>query len=320
MSVEVVPITHADVPMVADFLHANLNERIPWEQACSGEPWEVEAPNRGFMLRDGQHVVGTLLALYSERFIAGRTERFCNLGSWCVLPQYRSRSLSLLTAILAQENYHFTVLSPNQSSQEILPWMKFRFLDTSAAFIPNLPWPTMPGLTTITSDPDTIESTLTGSERRLYHDHAQTLATRHLVLIRGNEHCYLMYREFRFGDVPVFAVVLHVSNPDVFHRALVPLTRHLLVRRRLVATIAELRVIERRPRLSFKLNDWPKLYRSADLTPDRIDYLYSELQCVPWRRSTFPGRCLATIRTELRSLFSAHPSGHTNDEKVPRSI
>ena len=52
-------------------------------------PWKVDAPNHGFMLRDGQRVVGAYLAFYSERLIAGRMERFCNLGAWYVLPEYR---------------------------------------------------------------------------------------------------------------------------------------------------------------------------------------------------------------------------------------
>ena len=67
------------------------------------------------MLRDGQRVVGTPLALYSERLVAGRVERFCNLTSWCVLPDYGSRSISLLTALLRQD---FTVLTPDVGPQE----------------------------------------------------------------------------------------------------------------------------------------------------------------------------------------------------------
>jgi hypothetical protein len=91
-----------------------------------------------------------------------------------------------------------------------------------------------------------------------------------------------MYRKFRYKDVPVFAIVLHVSNPDLFHRAVIPLTRHLLVHHRLVATLAELRIIEHKPHLSFKRNGGHKMYRSASLEPQQIDYLYSELACVPW--------------------------------------
>jgi len=49
-----------------------------------------------------------------------------------------------------------------------------------------------------------------------------------------------------------------------------------------VATLAELRIIEHKPHLSFKRNGWPKMYRSASLEPGQIDYLYSELVFVPW--------------------------------------
>jgi hypothetical protein len=282
MTVELTPITDADVPAVAEFLCANHNDRVPWVLSWSAVPWKVEAPNHGFMLRDGQGVVGTLLALYSERLVAGRVERFCNLGSWCVLPDYRSRSISLLNALLAQEGYNFTILSPDEGPQEILAWLRFRFLDTTAALVPNLPWPTLPGRTRISADPDVIERTLAGTELELYRDHAQTLAAHHLVLIRGQESCYVIYRKFRYKGAAVFAIILHVSNPDLFHRALIPLTRHLLVRHGLVATLAELRIIEHKPQLSFKLNNWPKMYRSSSLEPGQIDYLYSELVCVPW--------------------------------------
>jgi hypothetical protein len=281
MTVELTAITDADVAAVADFLHANLDDRVPWAATCLAVPWKVEAPNHGFMLRDGQRVVGTLLALYSERLVAGRVERFCNMGAWCVLPNYRSHSISLLTTLLAQEGYHFTELTPGETPRAITARLGFHFLDTSAALIPNLPWPTLPSRTRISVDPDAIERTLVGKELELYHDHAQALAAHHLVLIRGQDSCYVMYREFVHKNVPLFAIVLHASNPDLFHRAVIPLTRHLLVRHRLVATLAELRIIGHQPRLSFKLNSWPKMYRSASLEPGQIDYLYSELLCVP---------------------------------------
>ena len=53
-----------------------------------------------------------------------------------------------------------------------------------------------------------IEATIVGTELELYHDHAQVLAARHLAPIRGQDSCYVMYREFRYKGVPVFAIVL----------------------------------------------------------------------------------------------------------------
>ncbi len=282
MTVEIAPITDADVPAVADFLHANLNDQVPWARSCLTVPWKVDAPNHGFLLRDSQLVVGALPAFYSERLVAGQVERFCNVGAWCVLPAYRFHSLRLLRAVLAQEGYHFTGLSANETVLAIFARLKFRSLDTSAALIPNLPWPTLPGRTRISGDPDVIQETLAGTELELYRDHAQALAVHHHVLLHGQDSCYLMYREFRHRNRPLYAVLLHVSNPDLFHRALLPLTRHLLVRHRLVATLGELRIIGHQPRLSFRLNAWPKMYRSASLEPGQIDNLYSELVCVPW--------------------------------------
>lgn len=277
------PITDGDLPPVSEFLHANHDDRVPWDRACA--PSGTGAPNHGFMLKDGPRVVGVLLAIHSERYIAGRTERFCNIGTWCVLPEYRSRSLSLLKAVLAQQDHHFTVLSPNPGPREILTFMKFRFLDTTAAMIPNLPWPTLPTATRVITRPQDIESVLSGTDLEIYRDHAHALATRHLVLCRGDAVSHVMYREFRHDRGPGYAMILYVSNREVFHRGLRRLTRHLLVRRGLVATLAELRIVGDRTQLplpSFTLRDRPKMYRSPGLGPDQIDYLYSELTCVPW--------------------------------------
>jgi hypothetical protein len=61
-----------------------------------------------------------------------------------------------------------------------------------------------------------------------------------------------------------------------------PLTRHLLIRHRLPATLAELRIIGRRPPLAATVTSWRKMYRSDSLEPGQIDGLYSEFLCIPW--------------------------------------
>jgi hypothetical protein len=222
------------------------------------------------------------LAFYSDRLIAGRSERFCDMGTWCVLPAYRSHSIRLLRAMLAQEGYHVTCLSPNEKVVAITSQFKFRPLDTSAVLIPNLPWPTLYRRIRISADPDVIASTLTGAELELYRDHAQALAARHLVLIRGERSCYVMYRE-RHPKGIACAEILHVSDSDLFKLCINSLTRHLLLRHRLLATRAELRTIVHRPPFSSKWSPRPRRYRSASLDPDQIDYLYTEFVCVPDR-------------------------------------
>ena len=107
-------------------------------------PWVVEAPNAGFMLVEGEAIVGAQLAFYSERTVEGRAERFCNLGAVCVLPAYRFDALRLLRAPLAQDGYHFTDLSPSGSVVGLNSRLGFEFLDTTTSVIPNLPWPSVP--------------------------------------------------------------------------------------------------------------------------------------------------------------------------------
>jgi hypothetical protein len=283
--VTVCPITDADVPRVGEFLHAHLNNRLTtldWASSLC-VPWSVDAQNRGFMLVDRGSIVGAYLAFYSRRTVNGRPERFCNLGAWCVLPAYRFHSLRLLNALLAQPGYTFTDLSPSGNTVPVNLRLKFQFLDTTTALIPNLPWPSWPGRDVISSERDVIERTLAGRDLEVYRDHRGARAAHHLILRRGDEWCYIVFRKDRRKNLPVFASILYVSNPDLLRRAIRPLARYLLIHYGVIATLAELRVVRHRP--------WPsmlfqpgrrKMFRSAHLDATQIDYMYSELVCVAW--------------------------------------
>ena len=279
------PITDGDVSVVAEFLHANLNARVPvaaWARAVD-VPWQIERPNAGFMLLDGDAVVGAHLAFYSERTIDGRRERFCNLGAWCVLPPYRLDSVRLLKALLGQDGYHFTDLSPSGNVVGLNTRLGFRFLDTTTTVVPNLPWPPARRRESITSDPALLERTLTGAELQRYRDHASAGAARHLLLLRGWEWCYVVFRKDRRKGLPLFASILYVSNPELFCAMARPLALHLLLHHGAAATLVERAVVECRPRLS-RTVDSPrrKMFRSPTLEPAQIDYLYSELVCLSW--------------------------------------
>jgi hypothetical protein len=279
------PIMEDDLPAVAAFLHEHLNERVAadaWARAVD-VPWPVQRPNAGFMLLEGEAVVGAHLAYYSNRMIHGRLERFCNLGAWCVLPSHRLSGLRLLKALLAQDGYHFTDLSPSGNVVGLNTRLGFRFLDTTTSVVPNIPWASRPFRDTISSDPALLERTLTGCELQRYRDHSATAAARHLLLMRDGEWCYVVFRKDRRKGVPVFASILHVSNPQLFRAMTRPLARHLLLRHGAAATLIERAVIDHRPRLC-RVVDSPrrKMFRSPSLEPAQIDYLYSELVCLSW--------------------------------------
>jgi hypothetical protein len=288
VTVRVRPITDGDLTVVGEFLHAHLNPRVTaaaWASATD-VPWAVDAPNHGFFLVDDARddaVVGAHLAFYSTRDINGQTERFCNLGAWCVLPDHRIHGLRLLKALLAQPDLHFTDLSPSGNVVEINTRLKFQFLDTTTALVPNLPWPTVPGRGTVTADPKAIEAALEGEDRKRYRDHANLPAARHVLLVRDGRPCWVMFRKDRRKGLPVFASILHVSDPEVLRVMARPFGRHLLVHHGALATLAELEVVKHRPRPSVLLESpRRKMYRSSRLGPKEIDYLYSELVCVAW--------------------------------------
>jgi hypothetical protein len=284
-AVRLAPITDGDVRRAAEFLHAQLNPRLSvgdWARAID-VPWAVDRPNAGFMLLHGDQVVGVQLAFYSERVLNNRRERFCNLGAWCVLPRFRLDGLRLLMAALRQEGYHFTDLSPSGSVVAVNERLRFRFLDTATVLVPNVPWPTLPGRGRLIADAELIERTLTGPELSLYRDHASAGAARHVLLTRGDEQCYVIFRRDRRKGLPLFASVLYVSNPGLFRAMASRFTRHLLVRHGVLATLVDERVVTYRPRLSHELRSpRRKMFRSPSLAPAQIDYLYSELVCVPW--------------------------------------
>lgn len=281
----VAPIGDSDLDRVGEFLNKNLNGRVSaadWARAAR-VPWSVEAPNHGFMLLDESDIVGVYLAFYSSRTIQGRTERFCNLGAWCVSPMHRLHSLQLLRALLGQQGYHFTDLSPSGNTVPINERLKFIHLDTATALMPNLPWPSLPGRYKVSSEPATIEGVLSGRELQIYRDHRFGQAAHHVVMFRGDEQCYVIFRRDRRKNLPVFASVLYVSNPPLFRKMAGVFGRHLLFRHRVPVTLMEVRVVGGQPAGSYLLrSSRPKMFKSDSLQPDQIDNLYSELVCLAW--------------------------------------
>jgi hypothetical protein len=284
-TVDLCPITGADVGRVAQFLHEQLNGRITastWASAIR-PPWMPASPNHGFMLVSGEHVLGAYLAFYSQRTVEGRIEKFCNLAAWCVAETHRSHGMRLLRAMLAQDGYTFTDLSPSGNVVPLNVRLNFEHLDTATSMVPNWPWPRWLSGTRVISDPAVIGRTLSGRDLEIYRDHAKAVAARHLLLLRNGETCYVIFRRDRRKGLPFFASLLHVSNPTLFQKSARHIYSHLLTRFGILATLVEKRVALYRPRLSIPLRaPRPKMFRSSRVPSNQVDYLYSELTCVPW--------------------------------------
>lgn len=283
--IDIRPITDADVTRVAQFLHDELNGRIAastWATAML-PTWPSAAPNHGFMLVDGEQVLGTYLAFYSQRVVDGQVEKFCNLAAWCVREDHRAHGLRLLRAILSQEGYTFTDLSPSGNVVPLNTRLNFQHLDTETALVANVPWPSWVTGTRIVSEPALIEASLNGRDLEIYRDHAHAPAAHHLVIKHDGRCCYVMFRRDRRKKLPLFASILHVGDPDLFRKTARSVYGHLLTHHGILATLAEKRVVQYRPRFSIPIGSpRPKMFRSGRLRANQVDYLYSELTCVPW--------------------------------------
>ncbi len=279
---KVVPITESNAQRVGEFLHANMNPDIPvdvWVRSLRA-PWDPDA-ECGVALVDGEQVVGAYVAYPSEREIDGRAERMCNLGTWCVLPSHRAGSLGLLKALLDDGERSFVDLSPAVEVVAIDERLGFESLETSAWTLPNVPVPYSPRRTLISSEPRVLERILSGRELEIYRDHASAQAALHFVLARKRVgYCYVVARQEMRRGMPVL-VLLYVSAPDLYRDLMRAFGTHLLLRHRIVAQVAEERLVGERPALARETMPEPRLFRSGRLAAEQIDYLYSELVCLP---------------------------------------
>ena len=169
------PILDTDLPRVGAFLHDHHDAtRSPetWARVFR-YPWEAAKPNNGFLLREGETIVGVVGAIYSDQQIRGAVERFCNITSWAVRESHRGHSTRLLMACLAQPGFHFTNYSPMPVVESILKFLKFTVLDQAYYVRFNLPWPLVSPYR-IARGP-AAAALLHGSELRVFTDH-QSLA------------------------------------------------------------------------------------------------------------------------------------------------
>jgi hypothetical protein len=278
-------ITSEDAAPVAEFLHRNLNASVSaaaWTQLIL-PPWEPFGPNHGFQLvADDGTVLGVYAAVYSQREIHGRSVDICNLAAFCVLEEHRVHSLKLIRALLKQPGFVFTDLSPSGNVVAMNERLGFERLDTATRLVVNLPRPRGRGLR-LTSDPATLERVLVGRDARVYRDHRDASGVEHLLVQRDGEYGYLMFRRDRRKRLRLFATPLFAGGRTACLESAWGAIRAHLLRKGLVFTLAEHRVLGFSGGLGTTLaHPRPKMFRGDGIRADEVDYLYSELTLVAW--------------------------------------
>jgi len=277
---KVSPITAEHLAEVGQFLHENLNRRFTpqrWVESVT-HPWAADAPNYGMQLRDGDRLVGVFLAIYSDQTIGGRTERFCNPHSWCVLESHRRHGIGLVLQLVRQPGYHYTMFTPNPKVTEVFRGLKFKDLDNWMRVYPNLPsWRAFaPGRFAV-SAPEEIAARLSGTALAEYQAHRDIPWLRFAAFGDAGQASLAIYKPIRLKRLPV-AWVMHLSDPARFPTQGGLLRQHLLLQ-----GFAGLRIEERwlpagSAGLSLRMQrGQPKLFQSKTLADAQMRDVYSEL-------------------------------------------
>ncbi|MDQ0371974.1 hypothetical protein [Cellulomonas humilata] len=275
------PVDDGNLPEIARFLHENLNSRLSadaWARALA-PTWRTAEPTHGFGLWADGVLVGVYAAFFSERVVAGRERRICNLAAWCVLDGYGAHGLRLLRALLSCGADVFTDLSPSGSVVPIDLRLGFQRLDTTTDVRPG--YPSWQRRVTVVTDQRRIADLLTGRDAELFRDHVGSAAVQHVVLLVDGRPCYVMYRRVRRKRLPVFGALVHVGDTALFARGVRSLGAHLLVRG-MPVLLAERRIVGGPVAWSRTVQGRPKLFKGADVEAADIDDLYSEITSVPW--------------------------------------
>ena len=273
------PIRDDDLPEFCGFLREHLSRERSVEEWTKAfrQDWCPNKPNNGFVIRDEGRIVGGIGAIYAERTVRGRTERFCNITSWCVLEAFRTQSMRLAMAVTAQSGFHFTDLTPTEVVSKTLQFLKFKPMNERHAILPNLPWPLQVGGIRVVSDPAQIGRLLAPDDAKAYRDHQHLPWLRHLAVGRKGAWCYVVWKPTRLKGI-TGGLVIAPGDAQLFLRYRWALGSYLLVHHGLLYTRVESRLLPRLPTLCIELSGYRnKVFKSDTLTAADMSNLYSEL-------------------------------------------
>ena len=264
-------------PLLQNFQTNNPHiTRERWQRLFA-YTWPVDEPARALVLRDGERYVGIACTLYSDRLIAGRRERFCNVNSWYVEPAYRAQSLELMAAALSVPCDTMTALTPMRVHLPFYEQMGLQHLESGLRIL--LPVPTAP-LTSgfrATRDPQRIADLLDGPERTAFEQHRAQMC-QHLLIYGKSARCYIAFTRTA-GRRVSFSHLHHIGHLDLFLAALNLVKFELYRANRTLFTMIEERFLRGHTIPSSRPAGLkaPRLFRSARLRPEQIDNLHSEM-------------------------------------------
>jgi hypothetical protein len=270
-----------------------------------GYGWDRDESHCGLILVDGERTVGFLGMIFSRRRIDDRVEKFCNLTSWYVHKDYRSRAISMILPLHAMKDYTITDLTPAKNVYRVQNKLGFKDLDPKGRLLMpfgrRLVQPKY-AADRMSHDAAVIAQHLKGQDLRIFKDH-QPYPCSHFLLIDDDRYCYVIYTNSKRNRIP-YAHLHYISDSSLFERAHRDIRRSILAEARAFFLLIDSRLVRKRKLpISFCLPyRAPKQFISPTLKPEQIDNLYSELVVLNLR--THP-RLKYLFRDIWRKFFGA---------------
>jgi hypothetical protein len=231
----------------------------------------------------GHKIVGFVAYILSRKLINGKWEKFCNLSSWVVKPEYRSSGIDLLYPMLDLKDHTITSFTPNAAGYKIeTKLFKFKFLDGYEVIMPALPrfsalLAKKFKIITRHKNPDErLLQLLSDHERKIFQNHVK-FDCHHVVITTGQGNLYLILNKTYKRHLP-FAKVYYINNPELFLHHLEDIRFRVPLALKTVGIVVDSRFLQDRA-IPFKKTKnffMPMVYRSDHLQPHEVDYLYSE--------------------------------------------
>ncbi|MEV6976015.1 GNAT family N-acetyltransferase [Kitasatospora sp. NPDC093806] len=251
-----------------------------WRRRMFQPVWGGQEGYYGYVMEDGDEVVGFLGTLFTEREVAGKPHKFCEIHSWYVKEDYRNESMKLFLPVMSVRKATLLNYTPTQTVYDISK--KFGWEDLETKVRQFLPVPTARGLgrgLRVETRKHVIAQHLDEADRKVFLDH-EDLRCRHFLITRkgSTDYLYVVVKKLRLGRFVPFGRILYASDPAKLLAAIDHLRLAWCLRLGLAFVVMDdgalqgaIRAAGREPSFTRVVTrEVPSLFKSKDLDPDDL--------------------------------------------------
>jgi len=263
-------------PLLRNFNNTSLTKE-GWKRLFVSH-WESDAGHCGYVLVDGEKIVGYLGMLFSVRVVRGQHHKFCNISSWIVEKKYRNESFSLLLQLLKLKEYTVTNFTPDETTYVASKKLGFKDFETHFRIL--IPFPTLKALRadySIVDGRGVVKQFLKDNCRQIYNDHL-FFDCLHLWIKTRTGGFYMVLTKVLKKGIPA-AQIHFISDLNCFKENVASLIIKLCIKLKVLIVMVDERYLNGVSMLfstRMKLPQ-PRIFKSESLKGEDIDSLYSEL-------------------------------------------